>query len=75
MPRPLSFFAGGSSKSESQLSSLNWKKRSMGMGRVNKRFTVDFNGMQVSYPTYVRLSRLQVMYFLIRATLSRTRLD
>ena len=27
---------------------------------VAKRFTVDFNGMQVSYPTYVRLSRLQV---------------
>ncbi|TRY61268.1 hypothetical protein TCAL_12548 [Tigriopus californicus] len=25
----------------------------------SKRFTVDFNGMQVSYPTYVRLSRLQ----------------
>eukprot|EP00095_Tigriopus_kingsejongensis_P006178 snap_masked-scaffold191_size271209-processed-gene-0.7 protein:Tk06178 transcript:snap_masked-scaffold191_size271209-processed-gene-0.7-mRNA-1 annotation:"AGAP009693-PA" len=27
--------------------------------RRGKRFTVDFNGMQVSYPTYVRLSRLQ----------------
>lgn len=32
------------------------KKRNHGKA---KRFTVDFNGMQVSYPTYVRLSRLQ----------------
>ncbi len=29
--------------------------------RVSKRsFTVEFNGVQVSYPTYLRLTRLQV---------------
>jgi len=27
--------------------------------RINKRLTVDFMGMQVSYPQYLRLVRLQ----------------
>ena len=40
--------------------SSSYFKRS---GSVSKRFTVEFNGMQVSYPTYVRLTRLQVFYF------------
>ncbi len=32
-----------------------------GERRSKRSFTVEFNGVQVSYPTYLRLTRLQVM--------------
>lgn len=44
---------------ERQLQELRHHAPGAGLGSRSKRFTVEFNGMQVSYPTYIRLNRMR----------------
>lgn len=59
---PFSFFSA--EEMNKMISSLEGEKnlddlKNVGNIGVNKRLTVDFMGMQVSYPQYLRLVKLQ----------------